>query len=280
MKWLLKALVFRVGFGVLAVFLLWQMFVFLRPRPRPLTAVEVRAAQAVCDLAVQALVAHDSGPMRFGVAHLSGDATDGVTQLLRDALARQPGWTVEQDSVIEKILKDVGEAVARATSFEEVLTAGRRVELDMVVAGRLLALETGTDGVARASVQILAWNVKTGGWALRETFHADWKPSLLDKAKDRLGALSPTVKFVLWLLVILLLPFLTAPVTHWALEKRNNLSSFIVISGYTALGLALGLLIAGNRVLGRGHGLVFLAAFAFCAGYNYWACERIARRAA
>ncbi|MBT3374004.1 MAG: hypothetical protein HN406_00315, partial [Lentisphaerae bacterium] len=65
---------------------------------------------------------------------------------------------------------------------------------------------------------------------------------------------------------------------HATLEKKSNLSSFVLLTIYTAVDLVLGFLIAGLSLSGTAGGIVLIVGFVACTSYNYWACERIAAK--
>ncbi len=278
MKSLLLWFPVRVFGGVLFIFLLWQFWVFLQPRPRALSTLEANAVERAVDLAVARLEPAVPGPARFGVAHILNDPRDQVTTLVRMALLRHEGWTVNEGSVIQRFLSDVTEALSQATSLEEIVRAGQKVDMDVVIAGRVLAVDA-TNGVGRAVLQLYAYDTRAGAWLLKDDFTADWKPNVAQRTAIGLRGLSGLARLALWLGVVLVFPWVTAFATHWALDRKTNLSSLLVVSGYTLVGLLFALVLV-RPALGQGlPGWPLIGAFLFGTIYNYWACERIAERA-
>ena len=277
LRWLIRSAQLRVVLVVVSLFLAWQVFIFLRPHPRSYTVDEIGALRAAAGRTANALAMKAPGPARIGVAHLTGDPGGTATAILKERLARQPGWKVEEQSIIQRFLADVSRAVADATSFEEVLRAGQKVELDVVMGGRVLAVEA-TNGAARAAVQILAYDTRKGGLVLREIIDAEWRPTLLDRAGRGLARVGPGWRFAIWLTVVLALPWVTRFATARVLERKSNLAAFALIGAYTVTGLALAAAMTGFQLIGGGQWLRFFAALVFCAGYSFWACERIAGR--
>lgn len=276
-RWFLMFPVKVLG-GLLMLVLAWQFWVFLQPRPRVLTPEEANAVQLLARDVGDRLAVQVQGPARFGVAHFIGDERDALTDAVREELATRAGWTVEQGSIIEKFLEDIGRAIARATSIEEIVQAGQKVELDVLVAGRVLALET-TNGAGRAVAQVYAYDLRPGAWVVRETLTAAWTPNALQQAGRRMQQASPMARLAIWIAVVVLLPWLTAFATHRALERKSNFSSFVVLGSYTLAGVALAMALTGFAVQGGGAAARLLFALVLCALYNYWACERIADRA-
>lgn len=263
-RWLLVAAV---------AFIAWQAIVFLRPKPRALMPAEAHAVTRVCAQAVSRLEASLQGPVRFGVLHLGGEGGEQATQLLRQALAEHRDWTVNESSVIQTFLHDVGEAVARATSLTEIVQAGRAVELDAVVGGSVRSLARGANDSASATLRIWVFDTRAGRLVLDDAITAEWRPRAWDRFTFAIAEMNELTRLAIWLVVVLALPWLTAGLTHRVLARRSNVASGLLILGYTLVGLALaGLLSGGSLSLLRA-----LIATALGSIYNLFACERIAK---
>jgi hypothetical protein len=262
---------------VFLLFVCWQFYIFFRESPRSFTHAETRAAQRVAAMIVAELQHKVEGPTRFGVAHFSGDHYEVVTDSVRAGLSVQPAWSIEEGSIIVRFLEDIARAIGRATSVEEIIQAGQKVELDIIVAGRLVRAETVNDtGIVEVETHI--YDVRSGEWLVRSSFTGTWEVGAAERATHRISEVRPFWRFVGWLLFVLMLPWATAFATHYALERRSNIASFTVITGYTVVGMAVALLLIGFSLTGGLSWLSFLIAFLFTAGYNYWACEKIAER--
>ncbi len=277
LRWMPLLLPVRLLLSVILLFMLWQAWVFLRPRPRVYTAPEVQAVAEACRLAAGRLLLTNAAPARFAVAHFRGDSGDLVTETLRGALAARPGWTVAAGSPINQFLKDVSRAVGEATSLDEILHAGRRVDLDVLVAGRVLSV-TQTNQTGHAMIRVHAYDTRTGTWLLRDTIAAEWSPSLLESLALRIGGWRWRTRFLIWLLVVLALPWLTLFGTRWALARRSNLASALLLGGYTLAGLVLGVCLRLFTAAGGVSWPRFFLFFILCGAYNFWTCERIAGR--
>ncbi len=210
---LVRILRIKVVLAVLAVFFGWQVFIFLRPRPPVYSPDDMEALTAAARQAAERLAPKIGPQARIGVAHLGGDPLDTATTALKTALASRSGWRVEEHSIVQKFLVDVSRAVSQATSIEEVLRAGQKVDLDVIVAGRVLAVAS-TNGATHAALELTAYDTRKGAVVLRDTI----------------------------------------------------------------LGLLLAAAMTGFELLGGGQWFRFFGALVFCAGYSFWACERIAER--
>ncbi len=277
LRWMLLLLPVRLLLGATLIFMLWQAWVFVRPRPRVYTAAEVNAVMAACQQAAARMALTNAAPARFAVAHFRDDPNDFVTESMREALAARPGWSVVAGSPINRFLEDVSRAIGEATSLDEIVHAGRRVELDVIVAGRVLAVE-GTNDTARAVLRIYAYDTRPGVWLLRDTVSAEWSPTVMEKLSLRMAALRWRSRFLIWLIPVLALPWLTLFGTRWALTRRSNLASALLLGGYTIAGLVLGVALRLFASAGGVSWPRFFLFFVICGAYNFWTCERIAER--
>jgi hypothetical protein len=265
-RWVMAAVV---------LFLLWQAWVFERPRPRAYSVAEVRAIETAVRRSTDLLAEVTPGPTRFAVAHFRDDDRDLVTEGFRDALAGRDGWTVVQGSPVNAFLRDVGRAVSEATSLDEVVHAGRRVGIDVVVSGRLLAVGS-TNDTGTAAIRVGAYDTRPGAWILRDTVAAEWRPGVAQRVSMVFGRLGWFLRLVLWLAFTGLLPWVTPFVTRWALARKSNAASALAVGGYTMADMAVLVLFFGPSVSGGAGWLAFFVALAACGAYNFIACERTA----
>ena len=277
-SWMTLLLPLRWIMIIVLLFLAWQTFVFLRPRPRHYSAAEVNAITRACQTVADRLAQSNAAPTRFAVAHFGNDPGDHITETMRQALASHPEWTVAEGSPINQFLRDISHTLNEATSLDEILNAGRRVNLDVIVTGSLLALES-TNDTANVTLRLNVYDTRAGSWAMRDTITASWTPTPLARVSFRLNSMSWLGRFITWLIPALLLPWLTPWITRFAMEKRSNFASALLLGFYTVLGLMLGVGVhlfynsVGNVVWSR-----FFIFFIVYGIYVFWVCEKIAFR--
>ena len=281
----------KVVLVLVVAFVLWQAWVFLRPAPRPYSAAEQAAIRNLCGQAcnrIERVLAargetdgqeqggtHSDAPLVFGVAHFLNDPSDGFTAIMRDVIAGRDAWRVEEMSVIQKFLSDVTAAVMNATSLDEIVHAGRRVGLDVVVAGKVVGTgETGGEGFAEA--MFVVYDVRGGQVLFREVLSATWRPSAAARVSRGLRQVHPLLRLLAWLALVFMLPLLTPFATHWAVGRKSNFASFALLAAYTIADLFLALLFSGFRLEGPPRAVLLCLAVAACGLYNYRVCERIA----
>lgn len=269
LRWILIAVI---------LFLIWQAWVFIRPKPRNYSVAEVNAIAAACRQTTKLLAQTNNIPTRFAVAHFRDDPGDHVTEAMREAIGKHPGWSVAEGSPINQFLKDIKHTVSEATSFDELIHAGRRVKLDAIVTGRLLAVEA-TNNTASATLRLAVYDTRNGSWMLRDTITANWSPTPLERVSLRFSSLSWGARFLIWLLPMLALPWITPGVTRRALEKSSNIASAVLIGFYVIISLVLGV---GLRLFQSGAGGIvwwrFFLFFILYGVYALFACETIAKR--
>jgi len=274
----------KVLFALILVFVLWQGWVFIRPRPRTYAAAEVEAIREVCRQLADDLSAalkknrnvSEAGKLpRIGIAHLLQDPSDQATVVLRETLKAGAEWTVEESSVIQKFLSDVTEAVANATTLDEVLHAGRRVELDVIVGGKVDNVIQRDEDSASAAITFLVYDLRQSNELIKKSVSAQWESGVVARGRRGFINMHPALKVLIWLAIVGLLPWVTSPATHHALERKSNLAGFVLLTAYTAVDLLCGLVLAGFHIAGAANSLWLIGAFLLCAGYNFWTCEKI-----
>ena len=277
MKWLRLLLSFRLFLLIALVFLTWQIWSFSRPRPRPLTLAETSAVEKACAQTVAQIGQASPPPARIGVATLIGDDTGQVTVTLKRQLAAVSGYTVLTESPIRRFLADVSEAVANATNPEEIIRAGQSASMDVVVAGRVLAIEQ-TNDVGRISLQAFAYDVRPGKLVVSETLNVQCAPAWSDKAAAQIEGTSPLLRWAIWLALAGILPWIASVGVAWAMDKKSNAASLALILTLVVADMALFVLLFRPELDGPRPILQLLLALAIGAAYTLWACETIAAR--
>jgi len=268
----------RMFLFLLVLFIVWQVWVFSRPRPRDFTVAERAALESAMESAMGPVSARIAGrPSRFAVAHFVNDANGEATRAMQMLVERDRAWTLVQGSVIQEFLSGIGTAVIQATSLDEVVHAARRVEIDVVVTGRVVEVRE-KEGGAVASVQVHVFDARETETLSSGVYERDWQPGVMDRASEAVRRLPAVARLVIWLAVVLILPWGSARITHRTVAMKRNGASFALLLGYATLGTALALVFMGFEVRGAVGAVKVLAALVLSAAYSFWACERIAAR--
>lgn len=277
-KWITKSLPIRIIGCALLLFLLWQAFVFLRPRPadippESLALLEVAAEDAA--RAITPLFAGKATPARIGLARLNNDPYATVTTMLGEAIDARSELFWDRSSVVRRVIQDISSAAWNASSFEELAASGRKVQLEGLVSGRVIAPQDG----ALPCLELTIFDLQPGGIRHQLTFAGRVRTT----AKNNAAPGAPVVGIsygwlALALAAILALPWLTPFLTEWTISRKSNSVSAILLTGYVALDLLALAVVPGVRNALTGSMLWPIVAAAFCAGYSHWACEQIAKK--
>ncbi|MFZ4398080.1 MAG: hypothetical protein ACOYOU_20900 [Kiritimatiellia bacterium] len=268
LRWLLVAM---------AAFLVWQLWVFRGPKAAPYTETELRAVHKACQEIGNRIAAQEHGALRLGVAHFSGDNQNAVTAAVRAELARHDRWQVCEGSPVRKFLADISHAVANASSLDEIIHAGRAVEMDVIVGGQVLIV-TETNNTAHALLKTWAVDTRDRRQLIAGEIAGMWRPNLLERATLAIQCWNWRGRLLLWLGFVILLPWLTPFGTRWAIARKSNAAGFGILTIYTLFDLLLAVALAGFIVAGGWAWIKFFVALLLCGAYNFWACEKIAAR--
>jgi len=278
-KWAFGPTTKRIVGTALLVFVVWQAVVFLRPRPQDvpeaaLALLDGAAMDAAAELGD--MFARGEEPARIGLARLGDDPYGSVTARLGEALDVRKELTWDRTSVVRRFVQDLGSAAWNSTSLDELATSGRRVKLDGLVTGKVVLPEEG-DG--KPSLELRVLDLRPGGEKRKLTMPGRQLPETVGTPVPTPS--SPPFSWG-WLLLaalgILALPWLTPFCTEWAVGRKSNGASALLLAGYVAADMMLLGLVPGLTVWLAGGWLAPALAAAFCAGYSHWACETIAAR--
>jgi len=260
-----------------AIFLVWQIYVFLLPAPRQLTYAELGAVEVTAEAFTKELASYiePGTAKRIGLAHLINDGSGQATEMLRLALESQPRWEVDARSIPQAIVGDIFESVFKASSLEEVARAGDRVALDLIVAGRVVEIVPTAGDTARATIELVAYDTIKGTRVLHRQFAGTWEPTFIAKVQHEITGAPLWQRALVWLGAILLLPWITPFLTHWAHSKKTNAASSALLAIYGGLAVLLAGFLMGFQLQGSSDWLILAGALILSTAWSYWSCERI-----
>jgi hypothetical protein len=268
-----KLFPFKSLSAIVGIFLAWQALVFISPEPRDYSELELAAVHEICaDVSTEL---RSDARRRAGLVHFLNDPDDSITALFKQRLAETPGLQIDDSSVVQRFLQDIARSIKDASSLDEVINAGRRVELDLIVGGRVIEIVEKND-LGEALIEVYAYDLNEGGWIMKREFAAQARPSAAQKFSKAASRIHPLWRLLIWLLVVGLLPWLTAPLIHKTVESKSNIASAALLGFYILVGTLLALLLSGFRVDGVWDGITLILAVAACAVYSYLVSERIA----
>lgn len=258
------------------LFLVWQVWLFLRPGPEPLNFGESRAAQASIQGFINRLATTSPNQSsKVGVVSLFNDRSGEVSSMLRESFHRDRRFLLEQTSIPGKIITDIGAALAAASSLPDVTGAGRQIGLDLIIVGRIDSISS-SQNEARVDLQLSAYDTHRGEWVLREVFTGEWRPGVIEGWQATVDSWPIWQRMTLWLVLVLVLPWITPWASKAVLRKESNTASGLLILSYASVNLLTAAFLIGFSLSGFLPWLGFLAASLFAIAYPWWSCERIA----
>ncbi len=259
--------------SLLGLFLLLQIWFWLRPAPVPLTANEASAVREAVRAALEKAEAIDGvRPATAAVVHFSSDPTDEATKILREELAAREGWTPVMGSPAVAFLKKLGKTLNEATSVDEYLRPGRRVGIDVLFYGTLRSVAT-YDGISHATLSVKAYDTRTG----KNLFVADVAeayPKMKTAVGRSVAATSRSTRWWVFAIMALVLPWVSAPVAVRVFERHSNGANAGVIAALVGLDLIIGAILFYGI---SSHAFAAVATVLACAVYNLVCCEILSR---
>ncbi len=260
--------------SILGLFLLAQIWFWLRPAPVPLAANEVTAVREAIRGALEKTESVDGVlPATAAVVHFASDPTDEATGVLRSELAARDGWKPVTGSPAVAFLKSLGKTLNEATSVDEYLRPGRRVGIDVVFYGTVRSVAT-YEGISRATLSVKAYDTRTG-----KTLFADDVTESYPKVRTAVGravvAKSRYSRRWIFAGIVLLLPWVFAPLSLPVLGRRSNGSNAGVLASLVGLDLIAGAVLFYGI---SSHALAAAGVVLACVFYDLVCCEILSRR--
>jgi len=264
------------GGGLAAVFVLCQLWFWLKPSPVPFSPNESAAVRDAVQRVLDG-VSESEGfatPVSAAVVHLVSDSTDEATAVVRREIADREGWTLVNGSPAVAFVKSLAKTLYEASSVDEYLRPGARVGIDVVFYGVLNHVST-EGGISRASLTLTAYDTRRGVDLFKGDVNGEF-PRVRTAVGRAVVAKSRSSRIWIFAVFALLLPWISAPLSLRVLSRRSNGAS----------ALALGVLVALDAVAGlvlfygiASHGAAVLSILAVCLVYDLVCCEFLSRRA-
>ena len=259
----------------LGIFLLFQIWFWLRPAPVPLTANETTALrEAVRDAIEKVESVEGALPATVAVVHFASDPTDDATRILRGELADRDGWTIVSGSPAVSFLKSIGKTLNEATSVDEYLRPGRRVGIDVLFYGTVRSVAS-YDGISRATLTVKAYDTRTGKNLFADDVAASY-PKVRTAVGRSIVATPRSRRWWIFAAIALVLPWALAPFTLGILGRRSNGSNAGVLATLVGLDLLAGAILFYGI---SGHALAAVGVVLLCVLYDLVCCEVLSRRA-
>lgn len=263
------------GGAFFGIFVLFQLWFWLRPAAVPLSANEAAAVRSAVTDALESIEKGDGfGRSTAAVVHFVSDPTDEATAILRRELAAREGWTLVEGSPAVAFVKSLAKTVYEATSVDEYLRPGSRVGIDVVFYGILNGVST-EGGVSRASMSLTAYDTRTGSNLFRSDVSGEY-PRVHTAVGRAVVAKSRSSRAWIFAVFALVLPWAASPLFLRVLARRTNGASALALFSLVAIDAVAGLFLFYGI---SSHVAASLGVLAVCAAYDLLCCEILSRRA-
>ena len=259
--------------SLLGLFILFQIWFWLRPAPVPFTANEASAVRSAVRVALEkAESVEGTLPATAAVVHFSSDPTDEATAILREELAVR-GWTPVAGSPAVAFLKSLGKTLNEATSVDEYLRPGARVGIDVVFYGTVRSV-TSHEGISRATLTVKAYDTRKGATLLEEDVSEAY-PKVSTALGRAVVAKSRSSRWWIFAAVALVLPWALAPLSLRVLGRRSNGANAGVLAALVGLDLLAGAVLFYDI---SGHAMSAVVVVVLCVFYDVVCSEILSRR--
>ena len=204
------------------------------------------------------------------------------------ALARQLGRIAgtgrdDDDGLIGRLRAFLNEAAGEEFTEEEALAFGRSAGVSSLLLGRVTENDT-VSGERRYTVVTRVLDVASGEEMVPAGEVAARVP-LRVTSPDYLAlavrASSPWLRLLVWLGVVLALPFVLLPLVLRVLDRESNGANLLLLLGFSSVGLLLAWFLLGLRLGGPVGFGVLTGGAVLALAYNFVVCtafENLVRR--
>ena len=261
-------------------------------------------SQMVAD--IRSNTADESGPKRIAVMHFANDPSDFVTETVRKAVGDQGGFQVVKSPLADRFCKMVGRVNDGVSSREQAIRETHGDGLDGVLWGRVNRLENERDGATftgdyelydlrlgrvgysgkiRQSTVPGRFAADQGGKqasgnyaraavpsAVPANVHDSVSDAVPESMSDSVSAKASGVpwhiRFLLFVVAVLLLPVVTISFIRTMVSKKSNGVNAFVLGVYTTVDLILAFFMVGGRLSSFFAVAVFLLSGGLAFLYN------------
>lgn len=267
-----RFLVSRVMAPVLAIALVWQAWMMLRPKPFPLddrrrVAIEGAATKLAGEMPVP-----QSVRPTLQVAQFEGDTTGFVTDATRRAIDRRGRYVVQSAGITQNLMKELG--IPERSISPDMLSSFdvKGLKCDYLLAGRVLRLSDDGD-IAEAALEAGLFEVASPPGVKRLVVEARHGPP--DGAGRRAVRSHPwPLRLLGWLAFALLLPLVLTPLVRRGLSKESNALNLAMLAGSMSVAVVAAYAMIGFRHDTWWSAALLLPAAASALAYNWLVLSR------
>lgn len=265
-KWVLLS---RLGGAVMVIFLAWQAWDYLGPRKPPVGPMRQKVADQLIPKIVEDIRKSHDGIQSAALMHIDGDATDYVSNGLRNALEQSGTFDLQDRTFMEKVRDGLRLKQPSSGSFNAIVKEGQRRGAQGVVYGSIKSFESYPGG-AKLELDVHLVDVGDKKTVFEKHYTEEIKPGILNPAAvaEEVQRIHPAQRLLGWLLVILLLPVFSISFIRFMVRKQSNRSNAFTLGIYTVVDAIFAYLLLG-AFLGSWFSVVlFIIAVGAAFAYN------------
>ena len=215
--------------------------------------------------------------------HFANDPTDFVTDRLREKISSSGILDLNDLGFWEKIRKQLNLRIEGCDSLVSALKTVEGEEVDAVIWGKIDQYESFKNSVImKGSWQLV--DIKTGNIICEGKIDEDTTRELPAKVADKIDEITEKIspiaqatqtvawynRFLIFLLVILLLPIMTISFLRTMVSKRSNGINATILGIYTVIGMILAFFMVGACFASALSVILFIVASLLAFIYNYF----------
>jgi len=301
MFWLLRSLWSmrrsRVMLPMLGLAVLAQGWLLVRPQPVPLDTRRLELTDEVARKLAETLPPPPGRRPTLAVLPFDRDPTGAVTEAVRRAIARVDQYTVQPASLLERVITECGLMPnnVRLEAADELDTT--RISGEYVLLGRVQVLSArsdrdeavleavllpvatpgqGTRGGSSPGAKVPGHGVSGLHFAEPVRFRAETVHDHQIAAKSaRDGVWYQPSRLLIWLLLVLGLPLVAAPLIQRGLDRESNGLNLLMLLGLTAAAGLGAWTVIGMPIETSGGAGLLLFTLVLVFGYNWWLLSKL-----
>ncbi|MFO7976950.1 MAG: hypothetical protein R6V12_20250 [Candidatus Hydrogenedentota bacterium] len=289
----------KVGAVIMIAALLLQGYLLIRVGPPELDPLRAKAADKVTDKAAEAVVRSlgDAWSAKYvKVARLTADHNDELRNRLETALHAHANCRIVRDTVFSDIRNQLFAKAARLgilsvpradayktqpiTGLNEALVLAQEADADFVIFGAVEEFRRENEN-AEARVRIRVAEAASAACVFDDVFSASTAASLFADytANEEGGGFVQTgLKFLGWLLFVMLLPMATASFWRSLLEYESNLVNALCLLFLAGVAALVGWAMFGFGVPSVWETLVLFLGFMMAITWNLFVLNVLEHR--
>ena len=286
----LKLLVFslpRIGYPLFLIYLVCYAWMTLGPQKPQVNAIRQRAADRAAYGALAEIRAHRGSLTNVKMFHFANDPTDCLTQKFRNVLDGTGVLNLLDMTLFERLRRFANMRESGCADAAEAVRRAAEAGADGALWGIVDRFESFGEGVLLSGtyqlLEVPSGVVVYDGKFYENTITPDVIAEVAKKglpptgfeaavenAETSVSGIRWHVRFLCFVVIVLLLPVVTITFIRAMVSKRSNRTNAMVLSVYTAVGLIAAFFMVGGSFESFVQVFFFLVGGGFAFGYNLY----------